>query len=162
MSDTLTKLGQIAGNLRVPPVQYSFIVVLMPTGAIPNLVDIRFSKVSGISSKVELQTLEEGGENLSSHHLPNRMSYETLKLERGMVIGSLLNIEFELVMSSFKLSAGNVLVALVNKDGLPTAGWLYLKTYPVGWSVSDLDANQNDLVIDTMEFTYQRFLPLRL
>lgn len=144
------------------PVSYSFIVILMSMGVIPNPLDIRFSKVSGISSKIDIETLEEGGENLLTHNLPNRVSHETLKLERGMVIGSLMNFEFNKAMTSLQVEPSNVLVALLDHNGNPSAAWLFLKTYPVSWSVSDLDANQNELVIDTMEFAYQQFLSLRI
>ncbi len=145
-----------------PPVGFHFAVVFFVGGIIPNPLDTKFQKVSGISSEIETITYKEGGENLYTHRLPNRVSYGNLSLERGMVIGSPLNIEFNVAMSTLKISPGNVLVALLNDDSIPIAAWLFWKTYPVKWSISDLDANNNAVVIDTMELAYTRFQSLRI
>jgi len=37
-----------------------------------------------------------------------------------------------------------------------------MKAYPVKWRVSDLDANSNTVVIETMELTYQRMQVMRI
>jgi phage tail-like protein len=96
------------------------------------------------------------------HQLPNRVSHDTLKLERGFVIGTPLNLEFNIAMSSMQLQPGNVMLTLLDENGVPKAAWQYLKTYPLSWSVSDLDANSNEVMIDNMELAYERFLTLRV
>lgn len=145
-----------------PPVGFHFAVVFFAGGTVPSSLDMRFKKVSGLMSEIETITYKEGGENLFTHRLPNRVSYNNLVLERGMVIGSPLNIEFNAAMSNLQFSPGNVLVALLDDDGLPLAGWLFWKTYPVKWSVSDLAADVNGVVIETMELAYTRFQVLRI
>ena len=79
-----------------------------------------------------------------------------------MVIGSPLNIEFNVAMSLFEFTPSNVLVTLLNEDAMPLAGWLFMKTYPVSWSTSDLDATSKDVVIDTMELAYTRMQVLSI
>lgn len=148
-------------SLDVSPVKFNFVVVLFPFGIIPNPIDIRFSKVSGMNSSIETESLQEGGENLLVHTLPKHVKYENLKLERGMVIGSLLNLEFDVAMTTLSLAPSNVMVTVLN-NAYPISSWLFLKTYPVKWQVSDLDANQNELMIDTMEFAYEKFIPIRI
>jgi phage tail-like protein len=128
----------------------------------PDPIDIRFSKVSGMNCSIETETLEEGGENLARHVLPKRVNYETLKLERGMMIGSRFDTEFLNVMTTLEIVPGDVMVSVLNDLGMPIYSWLFLKTYLVKWNFSDLDANQNDLIINTMELTYEKFVPLRL
>jgi len=145
-----------------PPAGFHFMVVFFGGGVEPNPLDIRFRKVSGLSAKIETQPLKEGGENLYTHHLPTGISYDNLILERGMVVGSPLNIEFDVAMSSMKFAPGNVMVALLNDKDIPIAAWLFIKSYPVKWSVSDLDAEQNAIVIDSMELAYTRFQRLRI
>jgi len=49
-----------------------------------------------------------------------------------------------------------VLVTLLDNTRIPIAGWLFMKAYPVKWSVSDLDADANSVVIEHMDLTYQR------
>ena len=111
---------------------------------------------------METTEVREGGENLFSLRLPTRMTYGNLVLERGMVIGSALNIEFNLAMSTMSFQPGNVLVMLLNANHTPVASWLFQETYPLQWSVSDLDANQSSVVIDTMELAYARLQSLRI
>ncbi|MCG8365112.1 MAG: phage tail protein [Pseudanabaenales cyanobacterium] len=145
-----------------PPVGFYFMVTFLIGGFVPNLLDIRFQRVSGISSTMETTEVREGGENLFSLRLPTRMTYGNLVLERGMVIGSALNIEFNLAMSTMSFQPGNVLVMLLNANHTPVASWLFQETYPLQWSVSDLDANQSSVVIDTMELAYARLQSLRI
>lgn len=145
-----------------PPVGFYFMVTFLIGGFVPNLLDIRFQRVSGISSTMETTEVREGGENLFSLRLPTRMTYGNLVLERGMVIGSPLNIEFNLAMSTMSFQPGNVLVMLLNANNTPVASWLFQEAYPLQWSVSDLDANQSSVVIDTMELAYARLQSLRI
>lgn len=145
-----------------PPLGFRFSVFFFMGGVIPNPLDIRFSKVSGLSSTIETQALNEGGQNLYTHRLPTRVQYENLVLERGMAVGSLLTAEFNATMSLFKFNPSNVLVTLLDETGVPISGWLFMTAYPVKWTVSDFVADQNQVVIETMELAYQRMQPIRL
>ncbi|NEQ36046.1 MAG: phage tail protein [Okeania sp. SIO3I5] len=149
----------ITGN---PPVGFHFLVNFLVGGVVPNPLDIRFQKVSGISAEIETTDIREGGENVFRHRLPNQVTYNNLVLERGFVVGSPLNIEFNVAMSTMEFAPSNVLVILLNEDSIPIAGWLFQRAYPVKWSTSDLDANNNAVVIDTMELAYARFQSLRV
>ena len=131
-------------------------------GILPDPLDMRFKKVSGLSSEIETVTYKEGGENLFTHRLPDRVSYNNLVLERGLMIGSPLSLGFNAAMSTMKFYPGNVLVALLNDQSLPVAAWLFWKAYPVKWSVSDLDADANAVAIETMELAYTRFQVMRI
>ena len=157
-----TLLGTISSNNQNPPAGFHFTVLFFAGGTVPNAVDMRFKKVSGLGSDIETITYKEGGENLYTHRLPNRVSYNNLILERGMVIGSPLALEFNAAMTNYQFYPGNALVALLDDDGSPTAAWLFLKTYPVKWSVSDLAADVNGVVIETMELSYTRFQVMRV
>jgi phage tail-like protein len=145
-----------------PPLGFRFSVFFFMGGAIPNALDIRFSKVSGIGSHIDTQPLNEGGQNLYTHRLPTRIQYDNLVLERGMAIGSLLVDEFDATMSLYKFNPSNVLVTLLDETGLPISGWLFMTAYPVKWTISDFVADQNQVVIETMELAYQRMQAIRL
>jgi phage tail-like protein len=162
MSELMTIPEITLVDTKSPPVGFHFVVVFFAGGNVPNSLDMRFKKVSGLTSEIETITYKEGGENLFTHRLPNRVSYNNLVLERGMVVGSPLNIDFNAAMSNLQFSPGNALVALLDDDGLPLAGWLFWKTYPVKWSVSDLAADVNGVVIETMELAYTRFQVMRI
>ncbi len=145
-----------------PIVGLRFSVLFLAGGAVANPLDLRFRKVSGLTQTVETQAQVEGGQNLYTQQLPRSVSHGNLVLERGMVIGSPLNLEFNAALSSFKFVTCNVLVTLLSEAQAPLAAWLFLKAWPVKWSSSVLDASQPALVIDTMELAYTRMQVLRV
>ena len=156
---------EIPGPLPIvgaPPLSFRFGVLFFAGGVIPNPLDTLFQKVSGLGTSVDTETVEQGGENLYSQLLPKKIQHDNLVLERGLVVGSPLVIEFNVAMSLFKFSPSNVLVTLLDTTRIPIASWLFIKAYPVKWSVSDLDATANDVVIEHMELAYQRMQTIRL
>lgn len=148
--------------MSTPILGMRFSVLFMVGGAVPNPIDLRFAKVSGLEMTVQTETVTEGGQNLYTQQLPQRISHGNLTLERGMVVGSPLNLEFNAAFSAFKFVPGNVLVSLLGEDRAPLAAWLFMKAWPVRWATSDLDASQPALVIDTMELAYGRMQMLRV
>lgn len=145
-------LDQLTG----PPLGFRFAVFFFIGGAAPNPIDMRFQRVSGLSASVDVSTVNEGGQNLYAHRLPAKISYKNLLLERGNVVGSPLKLEFNAAMSLFKFRPSNVMVTLLNEDAVPLSAWLFLKAYPVRWSTADLDASQERILIETLEFAYTR------
>lgn len=138
-----------------------FGVFFFAGGVIPNPIDIRFQKVSGLSAEIETETVDEGGQNRYTQKLPTGVKFGNLVLERGMVVGSPLNLEFNAAMSLFRFASSNVLVTLLHESKAPLAAWLFLNAYPVKWSTSDLNAEPG-LVIDTMELAYTRMQIMRV
>lgn len=147
---------------QTPLLGYRFGVFIFALGVIPNPVDFRFKRVSGLSSTISTSIVEEGGQNLYSHRLPDKVQYQNLVLERGMPISSPLAHEFNIAMSMFKFAPSNVLVSLLDESAIPLANWLFFKAYPVDWKISDLDADSNSVVVETLELAYQRMQVIRL
>lgn len=145
-----------------PPPGFRFAVVFFFNGAIPNPVDIRFQRVSGLSATIETTPIAEGGQNLYTHRLPKRVGYQNLVLERGFVVGSPLNVEFNAAMSLFKFVPSTVMVTLLDDESSPLAAWMFLKAYPVRWATADLNASEERLLIDTLELAYTRMQALRI
>jgi phage tail-like protein len=54
------------------------------------------------------------------------------------------------------------MVTLLGPSGMPMGAWLFIKTYPVRWSTSDLDAQKEEVTIDTIELAYTRMQILRV
>ncbi len=162
MNQTFTIPEVKTSGTKKPPVGFHFAVVFFMDGILPDPLDMWFKKVGGLSSEIETIAYKEGGENLFTHRLPSRVSYNNLVLERGLMVGSPLGIGFNAAMSAMQFNPGNVLVALLNDQGLPAAAWLFWKAYPVKWSVSDLDADANAVAVETMELAYTRFQVMRI
>ena len=135
-----------------PLLGFRFGVFFFKSNGILNPLDIRFKRVSGIGATI----------SVDAYQLPEEVKYDNLLLERGLTVGSLLSVEFDIAMSQFKFSPANVLISLLDESGIPISSWLFMKAYPVKWRISDLDADQNQVVIETMELAYQRMQPIRI
>lgn len=143
---------------------FRFAVFFFASGALPNPVDTRFQKVSGLAATVDTKTQSAGGQNLYTQKLPTGVSHGNLVLSRGMVVGSPLNVDFGVALSLFRFSPANVMVTLLDEKGepVPGAAWLFMNAWPAKWSTSDLDATATTgLVIDTLELAYSRMQPMR-
>ena len=144
-----------------PPLAFRFGVFFFAGGTVPNPIDTLFQRVSGIGATVETMPVHEGGQNLYLQQVPQAIGHGNLVLERGLVVGSLLAAELKAALTLFQFSPSNVLVNLLDKTSTPVASWLFLNAYPVKWSISDLNATANEVVIETIELTYQTMQPIR-
>ncbi|MEL6556587.1 MAG: phage tail protein [Bacteroidota bacterium] len=148
-----------------PAVSHRFSVNFLGAGILPFPMDFKFQKVSGLSVDVQTDTVREGGQNLFTHRLPSNINYNNLVLERGYNAGpipSLLTQNFNFTFTTFKFIPMEVLVILFNDLEIPIGSWVFQSAYPVKWSVSDLDAQNSSIVIDSMELAYSRFQSIRL
>ena len=131
-------------------------------GVAPNPIDIRFQRVSGLSATVETTTVNEGGQNLYAHRVPRRVGYGNLILERGFLVGSPLNLEFNAAMSLFQFVPSNVMITLLDGEAAPLAAWMFLKAFPVRWATADLSASEDKVLIDTLELSYTSMQVVRV
>ena len=141
---------------------FRFGVYFFAGGVIPNPLDIRFSRVSGLGSQINTIDLREGGQNAFTHKLPDGVSHENIVFERGMVVGSPLNVEFNIALSFYTMTPSNVMIMLFNGDTDPIGAWLCIKAFPVKWTTSDLNAGETSVVLDTFELAYERLQILRI
>ncbi len=140
-----------------PLLGFRFAVFFLAAGVVPNPLDIRFQRVRGLSATVETSPQKEGGQNLYTQKLPRAVDYGNLVLERGMVVGSPLQLELQAAFSQFRFVPSNVVVVLFGDQGAPQAAWLFLRAYPVKWSISDFKAQENALAVETLELAYRSF-----
>jgi phage tail-like protein len=145
-----------------PPLRFRFSVTFFSGGLVPNSTDTMFQSVSGLGQTIATIPIEEGGQNFYTQQLPNKVQHENLVLQRGLVLRSPLALEFNVAMSLFKFMPSNVLVSLQDHTHATVASWLFMTAFPVSWSVTDLDATQNEVVIEKMELSYQRMQVIRL
>ncbi len=158
-------------QLYYPPVGFHFDVRIMGAndaismvtsklGITPN-VDAKFSEVSGISYELQHEPYYEGGENRFAYHLPKSTQYSPLVLKRGLVsstssLGSWISETLTNGLNK-PVEMKHIMVILLNDENIPLLGWLFVNAYPTKWQTSDLNANQNDIVVETAEFAYHRF-----
>lgn len=123
--------------------------------------DFRFQEVSGLSSEAAVETLHEGGENRFSHRLPGRAKFPNLVLKRGYVGNSRLIAWFRDAIEALDITPVNVTVSLLDEAQKEVVNtWNFVKAWPLKWSFSSLNAQNNALTIETVELSYQYFTRL--
>lgn len=141
-----------------PPTGFHFLVrfegLLLKYPAIP---DLGFQEVSGLDVEIGVEEYAEGGENRFKHRMPNPVSYPNLVLKRGMAISSQLAKWFKDSVEGFQFEAQDITVILLNPDRVPLQAWNFVNAWPVKWSIEGLNAMENTIVIENIEFAYQYY-----
>jgi phage tail-like protein len=119
--------------------------------------DIRFQTVSGLTVEYDFESFKEGGEFRFEHKLPVRTKYTDLVLKRGMLTDSAVIDWFLGAFRDREFKPTSINVILMNEKGEPLRTWKIAHAIPKKWSVSDLNANDNAIVIETLELSYQYF-----
>jgi phage tail-like protein len=113
--------------------------------------------VSGLSVEYDTEEYKEGGENRFTHKLPVRTKYADLVLKRGMLIDSEVT---QWCLDAFRdriFRPADLSVVLMNEKSDPLRTWNIVQAIPKKWLVSDLNANDNAVVIETLELIYRYF-----
>lgn len=130
--------------------------------------DNRFQSVSGLSVEVETENKKEGGENRFEHVLPLRTKYPLLVLKKGLIqsksfrVWCMESINAITTMASASpskrlISPKDITVSLLNPDGGELMVWNVVHAWPKKWSISDLNAEQSTIVVESIELQYQYF-----
>jgi phage tail-like protein len=164
-----------------PPVGFFFEVIFQgsykdaTTGVSTNLsketVETSFQSVSGLSVELQTETLKEGGEQRFEHILPVRAKYNPLILKRGLVNDSKMVKWCMDAIVNFDIQPMDLLVHLLHikrpdekkpSQGIePLMTWNVVNAWPKKWSISDFNAEQNSVAVETLELNYSYFTLLK-
>jgi len=139
---------------------FHFLVVFEIFPQVPN--DFRFQEVSGLTVDINLDTYNEGGENRFVHRLPGRSRYSDLVLKRGMTLVSGVTAWCIDAIENFNYQPTNMLVSLLNEDHLPVSSWYIKNAIPIKYDITGLNAEQNQIVIESMTLRYEYYRTLNL
>ncbi len=122
--------------------------------------DVRFQSVSGLNVEYTTETVVEGGENRFEHILPVRTQYPNLVLSRAMEVSSALSDWCKAAFFDRQFAPTDITIHLLDPEGEPLQSWQIDWAWPKKWSHSDFNAEENNLVIETLELGYRTFHPL--
>lgn len=112
-----------------------------------------FQKVSGISRAVETESYHEGGLNTSIHIFPKFCGSERiLRMEKGACRGT----EHPFIMAGERLEGPLNLIVMDNL-GIPLKSYLFTGLLLKSWEVGELSADQNSILMDRFEVSYEDF-----
>jgi len=138
-----------------PPVGFHFKVEFPGVGSGDS--DTRFQEVTGLTVEIGLEELQVGGENRFSYRLPAKAKFSNLVLKRGMLTDSGLISWFTKAIHDFEFKPVDVSVYLLNEKHEISSSWIFAQAYPVKWIISDFKAQENSIVVETIELCYQFF-----
>ena len=116
-----------------------------------------FQEVSGLNFKFGVKEVEEGGENRYVHKFPVPAKYENLVLKRGMLKGSPLINWAKTSFEQFSFKPATVVVTLMDENSAPVSTWTFSNAFPVGIRISDFKAQENAIVVETLELSFDYF-----
>lgn len=138
-----------------PPVGFHFLVRFELS---PQVVDdTRFQEVSGLEAEMEMESFTEGGQNRFTWQLPKRTRYSDITLKRGMAIQSPLIGWCRDALENFSFAPVNLTISLLNEQHQPLTSWYVVSAIPKKWSVSNLNAEENTIVIESLTLSYRYF-----
>lgn len=145
-----------AGNIIYPPVGFHFKVEFGLSGVQEN--DAFFQEVSGMNAELEVIPRKEGGENRFVHTLPVRTKFSDITLKRGLLQDSRVLEWCKSAVESLDIQPIEVWITLLNENHEPLQTLHLINAWPKKWSVSDFNAGQSQLVIETLVLAYQYFV----
>ncbi len=120
--------------------------------------DTSFQEAHGISSEMDTEEVEEGGESRFVHRLPRRVKHPLLELKRGIApISSPLVLWCQSTLESGfsrQISPRSANVYLLDETGAPVRSWLFANAYPVKWEVDGFNSTKNEVAIETISLSY--------
>ncbi|MEM8901563.1 MAG: phage tail protein [Bacteroidota bacterium] len=122
--------------------------------------DGSFQSVSGISIEFEVQNVKEGS-SPAVPKAPMKPIFPDLVLSRGVLLESkILNWVFTLIKDAkMVVTPLDLELTLKNDQGDPLMQFKFFRTWPRKWSISDFNAMESNLVIETLELAYEYFEP---
>ena len=138
-----------------PPPGFHFKVEVLDLPA--NDHDVRFTDVGGLNVEFATEEVAEGGENRFLQKYPTGTKYPELTLKRGLLTNSEIINWVKSCIESLDIVPKNIDVKLLNEEHQPLMTWHLVNAYPTKWSVSDLSATSNSVVVESMQFFYQYF-----
>jgi phage tail-like protein len=140
---------------------------MMPTGVIPDpynnfnfLVEIdgitraAFQECSGFDSTVDVIEHREGGENTTLRKLPGLTKFSNIVLKRGLTDDrELYDWHRQIVQGDIVRKNGSIV--LLDLSGAEKSRWNFVRAWPTKWDGPDLNAEGNDVAIETLELAHE-------
>lgn len=154
----MSLLQDVHEKLVWPSLSHRFIATFF-WNYIPLPTDYAFTRISGLSNKLDFKPLYQGGDNTGVVNLPERVSHGNITFHEGVRSFSLLKYRLYDSLEVFSISHLTVIVIMLDHESsVPMASWTFSDVLPVGWSTSDLNASSSEVLLNTLEFSYGEML----
>jgi phage tail-like protein len=122
--------------------------------------DSRFQEVSGLEVEMEMESFAEGGQNRFTWQLPKRARYSDITLKRGKFTESPLVGWCKDAIENFIFRPVNITISLLNEKHEPVQSWYVVNAIPKKWSISNFNAEENSIAVESITLTCHYFTML--
>jgi phage tail-like protein len=138
------------GDIPLPYVNFNFLV------EIDGITRAAFQEAGGLDSSVEVIEHREGGNNLTSLKLPGRVKFSNITLKRGLTDDvELYAWHRQWVTGDPAAGRKNGSIVLLDRQGQEKTRWNFVRAWPVKWTGPALNAEGNDVAIETLELAHE-------
>lgn len=123
----------------------------------------RFMEVGGLQVDIEVEDIQEGGQNGYSHKLPGRMSWPNLTLKRGITQNDSLLAWLNkssgegFAGNSNKLERTSAAITLLSANGKRLRSWNFDGAFPVKWTGPSFAAGSSEMAVEELEIAHHGF-----
>lgn len=123
----------------------------------------RFREISGLQVDVDVESLEEGGENGFVHKFSGRMTWPNLVLKRGItkedVLMAWLNdsVGTGMATRNGKVKRTSAAITLIASDGTRLRSWNVADAIPIRWAGPTFSADATDAAVEEVEIAHHGF-----
>jgi len=136
------------GVIPDPNMNFNFLV------EIDGITRAAFQQCSGFDSTIDVVEHREGGENTTVRKLPGLTKYSNISLKWGMTDDrQLYDWHRQVVKGDVVRKNGSIV--LLNRKGDEIARWNFFRAWPSKYDAPDLNAEGNDVAIETLELTHE-------
>jgi phage tail-like protein len=113
-----------------------------------------FQHCTGIDSTIDVIEHREGGENTTLRKLPGMNKHSNITLKWGMTDDAELYAWHRSVVQG-DIQRKNGSIVVLNRKGEETARWNFVRAWPSKWTGPELNAEGNDVAIETLEIAHE-------
>ena len=114
-----------------------------------------FSEVSGLSATAEVIEYREGADVTTTRKLPGLVKYSNVTLRRG-ITGSRELFDWWSSVVNGSVQRRTVVVILLDDDRKEVLRWVLHEAWVAKFEAGDLNAEGNDVAIETIEIAHER------
>ena len=124
-----------------------------------------FTEVSGLNVEIEIEQIEEGGQNHFVHQRPGRIKWPNIVLKRGVVDDDGLFGWFAKTSGDGYAGASNSLslltgaITLITDRGDRLRSWSIDRAFPVKWTGPTFAVSSTDIPTEELEIAHHGFQP---
>ncbi|MEV4194762.1 phage tail protein [Streptomyces toxytricini] len=115
-----------------------------------------FNGCDGLSSQVEIEQHQEGGNNGFVWQLPTRVVFPTIRLTRPLT-SETARVAAWISSISTGITRPTAQIAALRADGSVVAQWGLVEVLPVSWTGPTLDASRPAVATETLEIAHHGF-----